>query len=170
MTITTATGYPLILSDVHLAINECDLSCFCVSASLEPANTIVTITTFCGTNDYPSSTKWHLIARFNQSFATGSVDDTLEGALNDWNTSHTEATFTFRPHADTAVSAGNPDFKGFLIPQPYKRLGGDAGTAMEIDIDWSLDGPPVRDNTGTGSPLAHRAKPAPAKAPAGAPA
>ena len=35
------------------------------------------------------------------------------------------------------VSETNPSFTGFVIPQPYTPINGDAGDASEIELEWA---------------------------------
>jgi hypothetical protein len=59
-----------------------------------------------------------------------------------------------RPYSSRVASATNPIISGLAIPQPFMQMGGDAGAASEVVIDWNLTGPPSVDNgavTATGA-------------------
>ena len=48
------------------------------------------------------------------------------------------------PYKSQPVSATNPEWSGELIPQPYAPINGDAGDASTVELEWSLDGAPVK--------------------------
>jgi hypothetical protein len=48
-----------------------------------------------------------------------------------------------RPYASQVASATNPVISGLAVPQPFPMIVGDAGAASEIQIDWTLTGPPT---------------------------
>ena len=50
-------------------------------------------------------------------------------------------------YRDQPVSATNPKWTGFVIPQPYSPINGDAGDASEVEIEWSIDGEPTKSIT-----------------------
>ena len=57
-----------------------------------------------------------------------------------------------RAYKSQAVSATNPSFEGTAIPQPYTLFGGAAGSASEVDLDWTMDSEPdVVTVAGTGT-------------------
>jgi hypothetical protein len=140
----------VMMTDTYVQVGEANLKCLCESVSIEPENKPIEVTTFCGVQDYPGPVKWHFKAKFVQSFDVGATDDTLQGALDSYNSAGTPVDFKVRPYASRVVGPTNPEFSGSAIPQPYTVFGGDAGTASEVDIDWIMTGPPDRDTTGTG--------------------
>jgi hypothetical protein len=139
-----ATGTPVVMTDAYVQIDTANLSCFGMEVSIEPENKPVEIITFCGVQDFPGPTKWHLKCKFVQSFATGSVDATLSAALSAYTSAGTPATFRVRPYKSQAVGPTNPSYEGSAIPQPYIVFGGAAGAASEVDIDWILTAPPSK--------------------------
>ncbi|HEV7535582.1 MAG TPA: hypothetical protein VGP90_08105, partial [Acidimicrobiia bacterium] len=54
--------------------------------------------------------------------------------------------FKARPYSTRTASATNPIISGMAIPQPFEILGGDAGAASEVNIDWNLTAAPAVDN------------------------
>jgi hypothetical protein len=50
-----------------------------------------------------------------------------------------------RPYSSRVASTTNPIISGLAIPQPTMAMGGDAGAASEVQIDWNLTGPPAVD-------------------------
>ena len=151
----TATGdpvgptiTPLILNDGYFELAGTNLSCAVKHLeAVFPEVKKVTITTFCGEYDTPGTTKYHLRATLYQDFGTGSVDSVLYAAWQSYVTSGTAVAWKARPHASRVAAADNPIISGLAIPEPYLWLGGDAGNASEVAIDWNLSAPPVR-NTG----------------------
>jgi hypothetical protein len=151
---TPPVATPLILTDGYVEVNGVNLRCLGLHFEVNPENKPVTVTTFCTETDYPALTKWHFVAKFAQSFAPGATDATLRAAVAAYNTAQTPAQFKCRAYSSQAVSASNPQFSGFMIPLPYRYIGGDAGTLSEVDIDWVLTAPPSVDTgavTATGA-------------------
>jgi hypothetical protein len=142
---TPPVGTPVILNDGYVEINGVNLRCFGLHFEVNPENKPVTVTTFCSETDYPALVKWHFVAKFAQSFAAGAVDATLRAAVNAYNTSQTLAQFKVRAYSSQPASSTNPSFSGFMVPQPYRYIGGDAGALSEVDIDWIMTGPPSVD-------------------------
>ena len=138
-----------MMTDTYVQLGDANLKCLCESISLTADNNPITVTTFCGVSEYPGPVKWHMVAKFLQSFDTGATDDILSAAVLAYQTDGTTLPFKVRPRAAVPASATNPQFEGELIPQEYTVFGGDAGNASEVDIDWTMTGPPTR-NTGTG--------------------
>jgi hypothetical protein len=135
---------PVIMTDAYIELGAANLSCLGESISIEPENKPVEVTTFCGITDYPGPVKWHLKAKLVQDFSAGSVDATLQAALQAYQTAGTLMPFRVRPYKSRPVGATNPMITGNAIPQPYAIFGGDAGTVSEVDIDWILSAPPAR--------------------------
>jgi len=138
---------PLMMTDTYVEVNGVNLKCLSLSVSLEADNNPITQTSFCGVQEYPGSTKYHFVAKFAQSFDPGGTDEVLSAALAAYQTSGTYTTFKVRPYGSNPIAANNPEYSGFLIPQPYTVFGGDAGNASEVDIDWTSQGPWTK-NTG----------------------
>jgi hypothetical protein len=142
---TPPVGTPVILNDGYVEVNGANLRCFGLHFEVNPENKPVTVTTFCAETDYPALIKWHFVAKFAQSFAPGATDATLRAAVAAYTASQQVAAFKVRAYASQPVSATNPQFSGFMVPQPYRYIGGDAGTLSEVDIDWIMTGPPSVD-------------------------
>jgi hypothetical protein len=148
---TAPTATPLILTDGYVEINGVNLRCLTLHIELKPENKPVDVTSMCGIIEVPGPIKWHFIAKFAQSFDTGAVHATLSAAIANYNASGAYATFKVRPRSTLIASATNPSFAGFMIPQPYTYIGGDAGALSEVDIDWIMTQAP---STDTGSVVA----------------
>jgi hypothetical protein len=145
---TPPTITPLILNDGYFELSGTNLSCAVKHLeAVFPEVKLVTITSFCGEYDVPGLVKYHLRATLFQDFSTGSVDSVLYAAYQAYVTSSTPVAWKARPHASQVASASNPIISGLAVPQPYLWLGGDAGNASEVTIDWQLTAPPTR-NTG----------------------
>jgi hypothetical protein len=144
----------LVMTDGYVEINGVNLRCLGLHFEVNPENKPIDVTTFCGIQEYPGPVKWHFIAKFAQSFDPGATDATLRAAVTAYQTSNTPAVFKVRGHSSQPVSATNPSFSGYMTPQPYRYIGGDAGALSEVDIDWVLTGPPSVDTgavTATGA-------------------
>ena len=138
---------PVMMTDAYVEINGANLSCLTLEVSLTAENKPIEVITFCGVQEYPGPTKYHLICKFLQSFDTGATDDTLQAALAQWATAQTPMDFKIRPYKSRATSPTNPEFTGSVVPYPYNEFGGAAGTASEVDIDWILLDAPARTTT-----------------------
>ena len=137
---------PLILNDAYFELTGVNLRCMVKHLEVTPENKLVTVTTFCSETDYPGVTKWHLKVTFYASYDVGSTFATLNAALAAYTASGVPAPFKARGKASLAASASNPVISGFAIPQPFTLIGGDAGAASEIEIDWNLSQPPSVDS------------------------
>ncbi|HEY2302708.1 MAG TPA: hypothetical protein VGH66_12500 [Acidimicrobiales bacterium] len=138
---------PLILNDAYFELGGVNLRCLVKHLEATFAeNKPVTVTTLCGETDYPGITKYHLRVTFHQTFDTGAVYATLNAALQAYAANNTPVNFKARPHSSQVASATNPIISGYVIPQPFDLIVGDAGTAAEVAIDWNLTGPPTVDN------------------------
>jgi hypothetical protein len=142
---------PVMMTNAYVELGGANLRCLALSVEIDPENSPISQTTFCGVQDYPGPTKWHFRAKLAQSFSAGATHDTLYSALKGYETAGDLLEYKVRAHASREVSATNPSFEGELIPQPYRLFGGDAGAASEVDIDWSCTGAPEI-NTGTAGP------------------
>jgi hypothetical protein len=138
---------PLILNNCYFELGGVNLRC--TVKHLEACyaeNKLVTVTTFCNETDYPGVTKWHLRVTFYMDFTAGSVYQTLNSAVVNYQNNQTPVNFKARPYFSSVTSATNPQISGLVIPQPFTMLIGDAGAASELAIDWNLTGPPTVDN------------------------
>jgi hypothetical protein len=138
---TPPVANPLILNNAYFELGGANLRC--TVKHLEagfPENKLVTATTLCGEIDYPGVTKWHLRVTFHQDFTTGSVFQTLTTAVQNFQASGQPVNWKARPNASLVASQNNPTFSGFAIPQPFMPMGGDAGAASEVVIDWNMTG------------------------------
>jgi hypothetical protein len=138
---------PVMMTDAYIEIGAANLSCLGLEVSIEPENSPITQTTFCGAKDYPGVVKWHFKAKLAQDFSAGSTDATLTAALDAYASTSALVPFKVRPYKSRAISATNPSFEGNAIPQPYAVFGGAAGSASEVDIDWIMDAPPTKNVT-----------------------
>jgi hypothetical protein len=147
----TATGdpvpptvNPLILNNGYFQMSGTNLSCSVKHLEAAfPENKLVTVTTFCNEVDYPGITKWHLRATLYSDFSSGSVYAVLSAALAAYQSGGTPVAWSARPYAAQVASATNPIVSGLAIPQPFMQLGGDAGAASEVVIDWNLTAAPT---------------------------
>jgi hypothetical protein len=161
----STAGRPLILLDAYVEVNGINLSCLCLECEITAENKTVTVTTFCGETDYPSITKWHFVAKFAQSYEANGTHDALTSAIQAWNATETACTVIVVADQSVAVSAGNPEWSGKVIPVPINKFGGVAGTLSEVDIDWIFEDEPDILTTWTPAPASAAAK-EPAKVPA----
>jgi hypothetical protein len=151
---TPPTSNPLILNDGYFELTGVNLRCLVKHLEITPEVKQITVTTFCAETDYPGTIKWKLKATLYQDFSPGSTFATLNAAYNAYVASGTSANFKARPYASRTASATNPIISGMVIPQPFTLLGGDAGAASEVEIDWNLTSNPAVDNgsvTATGA-------------------
>ena len=140
------SAQPLILNDAYFELTGVNLRCLVTHLKVAPEVKQVTITSFCAETDYPGAIKWHLRVTFAQSFDVGAVYDTLNAAYQAYLASGTYAAFKARPYSSRVAAQNNPIISGFAIPQPFQIIGGDAGAASEVQIDWNLTGPPSVDH------------------------
>jgi hypothetical protein len=142
------TAAPVMMTDTYVELNGANLKCLCEEVTLEAENKPIEVITFCGVTDYPGPVKYHFKAKFVQAFDPGATDATLSTALANYQSSSTPMPFKVRPYASRPVSATNPQYSGFAIPQPYTVFGGAAGAASEVDIDWIMTGVWTKTTTG----------------------
>jgi hypothetical protein len=137
---------PLILNNAYFELTGVNLSCLVKHVEATFAeNKPVTVTSLCGEVDWPGVTKYHLRVTFYQTFDSGAVYQTLNAAYQAYVLNATPAQFRARPYSSRAPSAANPWISGYVIPQPFDLLFGDAGAASECAIDWNLQGAPTVD-------------------------
>lgn len=151
---TPPVATPLILNDAYFEIGGVNLRCLVQHLEVSPEVKLVTVTSFCAETDYPGVVKWHLRVTFYQSFDVGATFATLNTALAAYTASGTPVNFKARPYSSKVAAANNPIISGFAIPQPFELIGGDAGAASQVQIDWNLTAPPTIDNgavTATGA-------------------
>ena len=148
-----STPLPLILTDCGLKLGDgatpteafTELACTVTHLELTPETSTTTVDTFCGSTDYPGTTKWSLIATLAQSFDTDSTEDVLSAAV----AAAGPVGFKILPYKGSPVSATNPMWEGTCIPAPYAPISGDAGDVSTVEIDWSVVGEPSKVITGT---------------------
>ena len=143
---TPPAATPLILNDAYFELGGTNLRCLVQHLEVAPENRPVTVTSFCAETDYPGVVKWHLRVTFYQSFDANAVYATLNQALAAYNASGTPVPFKARPYSSRVASATNPIISGLAIPQPFTLIGGDAGAASQVEIDWNLTAVPSVDN------------------------
>ncbi len=138
---------PLILTDASLKISKdgteaglTELACLANHIELAPDVSVTTIDTMCGSRDYPGTVKWALMATLYQSFDVDATEEVLSAAV----ALGTPTPFEIVGYKGQPVSATNPAWTGEVIPQPYAPINGDAGEASEVELEWSLNGPPVK--------------------------
>jgi hypothetical protein len=137
---------PLILNNAYFELGGVNLRCTVKHLEAPfPENKLVTVTTMCGEIDYPGVTKYHLRVTFHQDYTTGSVFQTLNTAVANYQATGAAVNWKARPNATNVASTTNPTFSGMVIPQPFMPMGGDAGTASEVVIDWNMTGPYATD-------------------------
>jgi hypothetical protein len=130
---------PLILNNAYFEMGGANLRCTVKHLEAAfPENKLVTVTTLCGEADYPGVTKWHLRVTFHQDYTTGSVFQTLNTAVTNYQANGVPVAWKARPNATNVASTSNPIISGLAIPQPFMQMGGDAGTASEVVIDWNM--------------------------------
>jgi len=145
------TPLPLILTDCGLKIGDgatptevlTELACTVTHLELTPETSTTTVDTFCGSTDYPGTTKWSLVVSLAQSFDADSTEDVLSAAL----AAGGPVGFEIVPYKSQAVSATNPKWSGTCIPAPYAPISGDAGDVSTVELDWSVVGEPVKETT-----------------------
>jgi hypothetical protein len=143
---TPPASTPLILNDGYFELTGVNLRCLVKHLEVAPEVKKVTVTTFCNETDYPGVVKWHLRCTLYQDFSTGSTFATLNSAYNAYVASGTPAVFKARPYSSRVAAANNPIISGYAIPEPFMLIGGDAGAASEVAVDWNLTTPPTIDN------------------------
>jgi len=143
---TPAEPTPLILTNAGLKISTdgtttglVELACLVNHIELAPDVSVTTLETMCGSRDYPGVVKWSLIATIYQSFDAGATEDTLSAAV-----ALGQTVFEVVGYRDQAVSVTNPMWSGTVIPKPYSPINGDAGAASEIQLEWSIEGAPLK--------------------------
>lgn len=143
---TPPAATPLVLNDAYFELGGVNLRCLVQHLEVTPENKPVTVTSFCAETDYPGVTKWHLKVTFYQSFDAGATYQTLAAALAAYQASSTPVNFKARPYSSRTASSANPIISGLAIPQPFDIIGGDAGAASQVQIDWNLTAVPTVDN------------------------
>jgi hypothetical protein len=138
---------PLILTDASFKLSDdgteaglTELACVTNHIELTPDVSVTTLDTMCGSKDYPGVVKWSLIATLFQSFDPAATDEVLRAA----NALGTPAPYEIIPYKSQPVSATNPKFTGFVIPQPFSPINGDAGAESTVELEWSCTEEPVK--------------------------
>jgi len=139
---------PLILTNAGLKIGKgplpadlVELACVANHIELSPDVSVTTVDTMCGSKDYPGQVKWALVATLYQSFDPDATEDVLSAAVE----GGVPVPFSVIGYRDQPVGPTNPEWSGMLIPQPYAPINGDAGDTSTVELEWSLDGEPVKD-------------------------
>jgi hypothetical protein len=140
---TPPVASPVMMTDAYVEIGAANLSCLGLEVSVEPENKPIDQVTFCGEKEYPGSVKWHFKAKLAQAFDAGATYETLSTALTAYQSAGTLCPVKVRAYKGRPVAVTNPSFEGDVIPQAFTLIGGTAGTASEVDIDWIFDAPPA---------------------------
>ena len=142
-----AVHAPLILTDPSIKISKTalttgltELACDASHVELSPDTEVTTVDTFCGSTDYPGTTKWSLIITLYQSFDVGATEEVLSAAL----ATGVSVPFEIIGYKTPPVSATNPKWTGFVRPAPYSPINGDAGDASTIDLEWAVTTGPIK--------------------------
>jgi hypothetical protein len=142
----------LILDDASLKIstdattlNLKELACAANHIELAPDTETTTVDTFCGSVDYPGTTKWNLVATLYQSFDVNATEAVLSAAVAFDN----PVAFEVVPYKTPVISATNPAWSGLVRPQPYSPVNGDAGEASTIELEWAITQGPTKRTTPT---------------------
>ena len=130
----------LILDDADLTIDGETLACVTTHLELTPDVSVVTLTTLCGEVDVPGTIKWSLIATLYQSFDPAATEEILSSAVD----GGVPVAFEIIPRKSEPVSATNPSWSGMVIPMPYSPVNGDAGSESTVELEWSVQGEPVK--------------------------
>ena len=157
---------PLILDNAGVKIGTGpdvtslnELACVSTHVELAPDVSTTTIDTFCGSTDYPGNVKWTLNLNLVQSFDPNATEDTLSAAVE----GGVPVPYSVVGYRDRPVGPDNPEWSGFVVPQPYSPINGDAGAESSIDLAWSCTDAPTKSVApdGSGTQLAETAtKPA----------
>jgi hypothetical protein len=137
----------LILDDASLKISEDatptllkELACAANHVELAPDTETTTVDTFCGSIDYPGTTKWNLVATLYQSFDVDATEDILSAAV----AFDAPVAFEVVGYKSLPVSATNPAWSGLVRPKPYSPINGDAGEASTIELEWAITQGPTK--------------------------
>lgn len=128
---------PVMMTTTYVELGGSNLRCLCLSVSLEADNKVIEQTSMCDVQEYQGSVKYHLVLKMAQSFDPGGTNDVLQAALDNYAASGAPMPYKVRPYYNRPVSPSNPEYTGFVRPLPYNAFGGDAGTASEVDLDWT---------------------------------
>ena len=134
---------PFIADNVLVTLAGKELTCLVNHVEITPDVSDVEITSMCGRKTYPGAVEWQFNATFYQSFDVDGTDAVLGGAV----AGGVPVPFIVQARGDAPISATNPSFTGMVIPKPYTLIAADAGEATTVDIEWSIDGEPVKDIT-----------------------
>lgn len=128
---------PVMMTATYVELGGSNLRCLCLSVSLEADVKVIEQTSMCDVQEYPGSVKYHLVLKMAQSFDPGATNDVLQAALDNYAATGASMPYKVRPYYNRPVSPSNPEYSGFVRPLPYNAFGGDAGTASEVDLDWT---------------------------------
>jgi hypothetical protein len=127
---------PVILYNPDLAISGKTLRCELSHIEMTPDVATIEVKTACGVKEYPGSVKWTLKASLYHSFDPAGTNEILTAAV----AGGVAVPFTVLASSSKPVSATNPQFYGYVIPQPFTPLSGDVGDASSFDLEWSITG------------------------------
>ena len=158
---------PLILDNAGVKIGTgpdvaslVELACVATHVELAPDVSTTPIDTFCGSTDYPGNVKWTLNLTLVQSFDPLATEETLSAAVE----GGVAVPFAVVGYRDRPVGPDNPEWSGFVVPQPYAPINGDAGGESSIDLAWSCTDEPAKSVTPGAGVLAADAEPQSKKA------
>jgi len=143
MAVAVPPPMPLILDDASVSIDGQPLDCVTNHLELSPDVTVITIDTLCGSTDYPGAVKWSLVLTLEQSFDAGATEEVLSAAVE----GGVPVAFEIIPYKSKPVGPTNPSWSGMVIPQPYAPINGDAMGESTIDLEWSVQGQPLKSVT-----------------------
>ena len=141
---------PLILTDPSIKVGTGaaastlkELACAASHVELTPDTEVTTVDTFCGSVDYPGTTKWNLLMTLAQSFDANATEAVLSAAVE----SGESVPFEIIGYGSQPVSVTNPKWTGKVRPRPYAPINGDAGDASTVEIEWAVTEGPVKETT-----------------------
>ena len=141
---------PLILTDPSIKISTTavtsglkELACAASHVELTPDTEVTTVDTFCGSVDYPGTTKWNLLMTLAQSFDANATEAVLSAAVDLGD----DVPFEIIGYGSQPVSPTNPKWTGKVRPRPYAPISGDAGDASTVEIEWAVTEGPVKETT-----------------------
>ena len=138
---------PLILTDPSIKISDrrhrrglTELACSASHVELTPDTRSPPFDTMCGSVDYPGRHQVDAGATLYQSFDVDATEEVLSAAV----AAGLPSPFELIGYKTPPVSATNPKWTGFVSPQPYAPINGDAGDASEVEIEWSVTTGPIK--------------------------
>jgi hypothetical protein len=129
---------PLILN-AQVTVDDVILDCLTNAVEIAPDTSTTEIDTMCGAAEYPGTTKWSFNATFYQSFDVGGTHETLWPLVE----AGAPVEVTILPKREKPQGPDNPLISVTVVPSPYAPIGGTAGEASEVEIEWACVGPPT---------------------------